>query len=190
MAAQRKIFRIEETTVARPIPPAAETPAPRRRNIMQELGSLRAILAAAAPSAAAPAVAGLTARIAGELDAVIRDSEQATQTILAAAERIDHAAANLTATRKGNFEQGLVHDVRDAVVQIFEACNFQDLTGQRVAKVMTHLGRIEPQTGGALDELTKASAAPVLHGPPLPNDPGHVTQSEIDAIPPGGDPAA
>ncbi len=190
MAAQRKIFRIEEMAVAQPILPAAETTAPRHRDIMQELGMLCAILAAAAPSAAAPSVAGLTARIAGELDAVIRDSEQATQTILAAAERIDHAAANLTATRKGNFEQGLVQDVRDAVVQIFEACNFQDLTGQRVAKVMTHLDRIERQTGSAPDESTKASAAPLLHGPPLPHDPGHVTQSEIDGILAGDEPAA
>ena len=190
MAAQRKIFRIEEMAVVRPIPPSAETAAPRHLDILEELGSLRDLLRAAAPSAAAPSVAGLTARIAGELVAVIRDSEHATQAILAAGERIDQAAANLTATRKGNFEQGLVQDMRDAVVQIFEACNFQDLTGQRVAKVMTLVGRIERQIGGALDELMQAPAGPLLHGPALPHDQGHVTQSEIDAILASGEPAA
>jgi chemotaxis protein CheZ len=157
---------------------------------VRELGSPRARLAAATPSAAT--VAGLTARIAGELGAVIRDSEQATHTILAAGERVDHAAASLAATLKGNFERGLVQDMRDAVAQIFEACNFQDLTGQRVAKVMTLLARVERQIGGVPDELTPTPmpAAPLLHGPPLPHDRGHVTQCEIDAILAGSDPAA
>jgi len=190
MTAPRKIFRIEEMAVARPAPSAAQTPAPRLGEIMQELGASRAMLAAAAPSSATPSIAGLTARIAGELDAVIRDSGQATQTILAAGEYIDHAAANLTAMLKGNFERGLVQDVRDAVARIFEACNFQDLTRQRVAKVTTLLGQIERQIAGALDGLTPAQPTPLLHGPPLPHDPGHATQSEIDAILAGREPAA
>jgi len=36
---------------------------------------------------------------------------------------------------KDNFERGLAQDIRDQVTQIFEACNFQDLTSQRVVKV-------------------------------------------------------
>jgi chemotaxis protein CheZ len=148
------------------------------------------MLVAAAPSGAAPLPAGPTARIAGELDAVIRDSERATQSILTAGEYIDQVAANLAATLKGNFEHGLVQDVRDAVAQIFEACNFGDLTRQRVAKAMTLLGQIERQIAGAHDELTLAQAASLLHGPPLPHDPGHVTQREIDSILAGGEPLA
>jgi hypothetical protein len=177
MAVPRKIFRIEEMAFARTTTPTARKPTPRR-----------AMLAATAPSRAAPAVTGLTTRIAGELEAVVRDGEQATEAILTAGESIDRAVANLAAILKGSFEQGLGHDVRDAVAQIFEACNFQDVTRQRIAKTMSLLGRIERALAGVPDEATQS--APLLHGPPLPHDPGHVSQREIDAILAGDDPAA
>ena len=49
---------------------------------------------------------------------------------------LDQAANTLSASIKSTHEQGLAHDIQDRVVQIFEACNFQDLTGQRISKVM------------------------------------------------------
>jgi len=116
------------------------------------------------------------ARIANELDAVMICSEQATQKIIAAAEDIDQAANNLSASLKDDIEQGLAQDIRDRVIQIFEACNFQDLTSQRVAKVMAGLARIERQINRALD------AAPPTHGPRLPSDRGHVSQNDIDSV--------
>ena len=61
------------------------------------------------------------------------------------------------------------------MLRIFEACNFQDLIGQRVGKVMKTLTS-DPLPLGA-DE-----AAPDLHGPRLDHDDGHMTQSEIDAL--------
>jgi chemotaxis protein CheZ len=125
-------------------------------------------------------------RIAHELEAVMTGSEQATQKILAAAEDIDQAANNLTAALKGEFEQGLAQDIVDRVLQIFEACNFQDLTSQRVAKVMTTLNRIEDQITRVLDELMRTDAAPPMHGPRLESDRGHVSQSDIDAMFTGG----
>ena len=73
------------------------------------------------------------ARASRELAAIVGSTEQATQSILQAAEEIDQAANTLSASVKGSHEQGLAHDIQDRVVQIFEACNFQDLTGQRVA---------------------------------------------------------
>jgi len=122
------------------------------------------------------------ARIAGELDAVIRESERATQKILAAAEDIDLAANNLSASLKGDFEHGLAQDIRERIIQIFEACNYQDLTSQRVSKVMALLGEIEQQLGYVLDEAARAQMAPPLHGPRLPSDRGHVTQHEVDRL--------
>jgi chemotaxis protein CheZ len=127
--------------------------------------------------AAAPA-----ARIAGELQAVISDSELATQKILAAAEDIDQAANNLSVALKGDFEHGLAQDIRDRVIQIFEACNFQDLTSQRVAKVMATFAGLEHQIARALDELARAGATPRAQGPRLAGDRGHVSQSELDAL--------
>ena len=77
-----------------------------------------------------------------------KDSEAATQKILAAAEDIDQAAANLAAVLKDGIARGLAQDIRDRVVQIFEACNFQDLTSQRVTKVMTALKDIDGDRDG------------------------------------------
>ncbi|HKH80548.1 MAG TPA: protein phosphatase CheZ [Methylovirgula sp.] len=126
----------------------------------------------------APAAA--PTRIADELEAVMAGGEQATQRILAAAEDIDQAANTLSAALKSDLEQGLAQDIRDRVIQIFEACNYQDLTGQRVAKVMAMLARIERQIARALNERSRA--APSAHGPRLPNDRGHVSQSDVDTM--------
>jgi len=119
----------------------------------------------------------------------MKGSEQATQNILAAAEDIDQAANNLSAALKGEIEQRLAQDIRDRVIQIFEACNFQDLTSQRVAKVMATLNRIEDQITRALAEATRAGT-PTVHGPRLESDHGHALQSDIDAIFGGGVPSA
>ncbi len=135
----------------------------------------------AAPGGPRSQVAQMT-RIAHELDAVMNGSEQATQKILAAAEYIDQVANNLSAALKGGIEQGLAQDIRDRVIQIFEACNFQDLTSQRVAKVMATLSHIEGQITRALAELAWADAAPSIYGPRLASDHGHVSQSDVDAM--------
>ena len=127
-------------------------------------------------------------RIANELLAVTGGTEQATQKILAAAEEIDQLANNLSAALKGKIEQDLAQDIQDLVVRIFEACNFQDLIGQRVSKVMTTLKFIEDHITGVLDEIKNMSARPAgeaeqyLHGPRLDEDSGHVSQTDIDAI--------
>jgi chemotaxis regulatin CheY-phosphate phosphatase CheZ len=127
-------------------------------------------------------------RIANELLAVTSGTEQATQKILAAAEEIDQLANNLSAALRGKIEQGLAQDIQDLVIRIFEACNFQDLNGQRVSKVMTTLKFVEDHITSVLDQIKNMSARPsgeaaqYLHGPRLDADGGHVSQTDIDAI--------
>jgi chemotaxis protein CheZ len=123
-----------------------------------------------------------TTRIAHELEAVSRDSEVATQKILAAAEDIDQAADNLAAALKDGIDRGLAQDIRDRVLQIFEACNFQDLTSQRVTKVMTALREIEAEIAGALADIAPGGAAPAVQGPRLESDHGHASQRDIDVL--------
>jgi chemotaxis protein CheZ len=139
-------------------------------------------------SRAASAVAAPIPRIAHELMAVVNGTERATQKILAAAEEIDSAANNLSAALDGKIEQGLAQDIRDVVIQIFEACNFQDLIGQRVAKVMATVKFIEDHIARVLEEINNPSAgtrrndAQFLHGPRLEDDHGHASQGDIDAM--------
>lgn len=169
-------------------PPAAQiaVAAPLRpdeiQRVTSELQLIHAAIRGTQPHQTSNGAGAVQARIAGELHAVINDSELATQKILAAAEDIDQAANNLSVALKGDFEHGLAQDIRDRVIAIFEACNFQDLTSQRVAKVMATFAGLERQIVRALDELARVSAVPRAHGPRLAGDGGHVSQSELDSM--------
>jgi chemotaxis protein CheZ len=127
-------------------------------------------------------------RIAYELTEVVSSTERATQKILGAAEEIDQATKNLSAALTGKYEQDLVQDIQDVVISIFEACNFQDLAGQRVTKVLSILNFVEDHVARVLEDIARESALvrrdgeQLLHGPRLNNDSGHVSQAEIDAM--------
>jgi len=131
-----------------------------------------------------PAMPPMT-RIAHELEEVVASPERATQKVLAAAEEIAKLANSLAAALSGKFEQGLAKDIQDLVVKIFEACNFQDLTGQRIAKVLATLNFVEDHVSRVLEEIKNPTAArrdgtQYLHGPRLEIDSGHVSQADID----------
>lgn len=169
----------------RPSPASSAVPRDEVERLTAKLRLIRSTITGGAPEhpgANGSRSQGAAAmRIANELEAVMQGSEQATQKILAAAEEIDQAANNLSAALKGKSEQGLAQDIRDRVIAIFEACNFQDLTSQRVVKVMASLARIEQQIARTLEELARESAPP-MHGPRLDDDRGHVSQSEVDLM--------
>src|SRR5262245_35153704 len=75
-------------------------------------------------------------RATRELGAVVDGTERATLQILDAAEIIEEAAKLLAASVKQGQERALAQDIQDHVLRIFEACNFQDLSGQRITKVL------------------------------------------------------
>jgi chemotaxis protein CheZ len=138
---------------------------------------------------ATPAEAKHLARIGHELDAVVTGAAQATVAILAAAEEIDRIANQLSASLNGRTEEDLVQNLGDLVIRIFEACNFQDLVGQRVTKVTATLAFVEERIGRMLEDAANAVPARVcgeagqeLHGPRLDIDRGHVSQDDVDAI--------
>lgn len=133
-------------------------------------------------------------RVTRELDAVVESAERATQQILSAAEAIEDAANTLSASLKREQEQALALDIQDNVLRIFEACNFQDLSGQRIAKVLAGLKFVEERVahmmalwGGIEGLRTEATVdeherGQILHGPRLDGDPGHASQDEVDAL--------
>jgi chemotaxis protein CheZ len=183
----RELGALRALLAADPRQRAATAGAPQRNQVERFTSALRLIRSAIVGAEQEHVDGGSrlpttqTARIGNELEAVMQGSEQATQKILAAAEEIDQAANNLSAALKGETENGLAQDIRDRVIQIFEACNFQDLTSQRVAKVMATLARIEHQITRSLNELTSETAPP-LHGPRLDGDQGHASQRDVDSM--------
>jgi chemotaxis regulatin CheY-phosphate phosphatase CheZ len=126
-----------------------------------------------------------------ELDQIVQATERATSDILNAAERIMEVAGQLPAELA---EQGNI--LTDQATEIFTACSFQDITGQRISKVVNTLRYIDQRVAAMVeiwgaDALAgvKASATPaadgradshLLNGPSLPGQ-GR-TQDEIDAL--------
>jgi chemotaxis protein CheZ len=70
-----------------------------------------------------------------ELSAITKSTEQATNTIMECAEAVMAADASDPAAYKAMVEAKMM--------VIFEACSFQDITGQRIAKVVETLEHIE-----------------------------------------------
>ena len=217
---QRKVFRIERMFSGGRV--AAAEPA-EQPHVIDELKALRA-LAEHRDEQAADAVQRLTrelalvhdsivrnkrelglligdgkqrqlARGASELGAAIAGMEKATEKILQSVEVADESARALTATLRDDYKRGLAQDIQDQVVQIYEACNFQDLAGQRIASVIAILNTVERQVAAMLERCdgvggeTQSAATPMsspggrlLNGPKLDGDHGHASQSDIDEI--------
>lgn len=81
--------------------------------------------------------------VKGELDSVVAATEDATANILETVEKIDAVAHNIRSAAPDDYTQGLADDIVDLVVKVFESCNFQDLTGQRITKVVNTMKYIE-----------------------------------------------
>jgi chemotaxis protein CheZ len=138
--------------------------------------------------------------VTDDLDAIVAHTEEATGVILDAAEHLEKVAGKLDGEAQTI--------VNDAVTRIYEACNFQDLTGQRITRVVKAIKDIEvkvdalvsalhDQLGLAADELAaltsvketaaangKVKAMPsdadLLNGPQ--NGTGAKSQEEIDRL--------
>jgi chemotaxis protein CheZ len=135
------------------------------------------------------------ARAAGELGAAVDAMEKATDKILKSVEIVDESAKTLTATLRDDYKRGLAQDIQDHVVHIYEACNFQDLAGQRIGNVIAILISVEEQVAAMLERCngiggkaqSPATAKPsagrgLLNGPKLDGDCGHANQHDIDKM--------
>lgn len=129
---------------------------------------------------------------ADELDAIVEATAEATNTIMDATETVEKVMAHLG--------QDDADALMDATTRIYEACGFQDITGQRITKVVRALKHIEQKIDALVEafgqEIEKikatqpkpeeeAKAAEVtdqdlLHGPQLKTT--AKSQAEIDAL--------
>lgn len=122
-----------------------------------------------------------------ELDAIVQSTEDATNTIMEAAEEIMGAD-----TSDAEAYQAIT---QDAVMRIFEACSFQDITGQRISKVVETLSYIEKRVlelrnllGVTEDDIEEANTEhqkelddrALLSGPALEGE--GIDQSLVDEL--------
>ncbi len=120
-----------------------------------------------------------------ELDAVIGATENASATIMDSCEAIQAIVEKSDdATKSGVFEE---------TTKIFEACSFQDITGQRISKVINTLKDIEATVDNLLNLFgpvndsdkreavdTRSEDEKLMNGPQM-NGQG-VSQDDIDKL--------
>lgn len=122
-----------------------------------------------------------------ELDAIVEATEEATNTIMSAAEEIMGAD-----TEDAEGYQSLVSE---KIIDIFQACSFQDITGQRISKVVTTLSALDKRITTLVEKLkimriTDAQGAEtaaekrarelLLNGPQFKGE--GVSQDDVDAF--------
>lgn len=128
-----------------------------------------------------------------ELEAITRDTENATHSIMNSAE----AMMGFSIEGFDGDANAYKAAVDDEVMKIFEACSFQDITGQRVSKVVNVLKQIEERVGRLANTLGVEDSAPqamtaeekrradlLLNGPAIGGP--ETKQDAIDAMFDGG----
>ena len=78
-----------------------------------------------------------------ELEVIIGQTESATNSIFEAVETIEQLCSKM--------DEETAEAVTNAVTTVYEACGFQDLTGQRISKVVVALQHIEHKIEGLLE---------------------------------------
>jgi len=118
---------------------------------------------------------------ADELEEIVTETARAANNIMDAAETIERVAATV--------EPAASEALMDAVTKIYEASAFQDITGQRITKVVRVLQTLESKLGSLMQafgpEQIASDGGPrgdkaLLNGPQLKKNAS--SQSDIDAL--------
>jgi chemotaxis protein CheZ len=161
----------------------------RETSLLAEVEELGRTIAAAKAEIAALRVDDITdshiPSATDELDAIVAHTATATNSILEVCEKLDSVAASMTGAQ--------AEQLNDATTRIYEACSFQDITGQRISKVVLTLKAIEQKVAHIIATFSKAAASDdvsspiaevvaegLLNGPQLPM--AAMGQSEIDKL--------
>ena len=163
-----------------------------RRELMEMAASIeqarREVAALRPPDGGGDKITSAT----NELDAIVISTERASFEILNAAERLMDLSGKLKAD---GADPGLCSEIEGEVTNIFTACSFQDLTGQRTSKVVNALRYIEQRVNAMIniwgveklagiqvahENTDTRPDAHLLNGPQL--DGLGVSQADVDSM--------
>ncbi len=128
-----------------------------------------------------------------QLDAIVEATEKATNTIMESVEQTTDLLYGIVGELSDEHKT-VVNQAINKSNEIFEACSFQDITGQRVSKVMKSITYVEDRVGALIaiwgkDELEKIEVKlerektedeKLLAGPQLEGK--GISQDDIDAL--------
>lgn len=131
------------------------------------------------------------------LDEIVMSTEKATDSILEQLEEIDSTVDEIRESKDSERVSALCDQINDKTMAAIESCTFQDITGQRVGKIVKSLQFVEERINamvalwgrddieailaevGAEMEKPEGDEA-LLNGPQLPGE--SISQDDIDAL--------
>jgi len=136
------------------------------------------------------------ASMAETLDDIVQNTEAASNSILESVESIDEMVGGLRGKKDAEVDE-VCDRINDRVNEVFEACSFQDLTGQRITRLVKGLTFIEERVNSMIkvwgrDEISKvidevksethpkSGDEALLHGPQSAN--AAINQNEVDKL--------
>ena len=129
-----------------------------------------------------------------QLDAIIKATEEATNTIMDVMERNDDAISKLRQQITNPDQLALLDQINNNGVEVFKACSFHDITGQRINKLAKSITYVEQRVDSLVSLWGKSQLAEVevmetqdkppvgeiLSGPQLEGK--GLSQNDIDSL--------
>ena len=129
-----------------------------------------------------------------QLDAIVKATEEATNTIMECMEKNDDVVMKLHENLTDADQLALLDQISANGAEVFEACSFQDITGQRITKVVKSVTYVEDRVNALIevwgkDEIDKTEVKSheektedekLLHGPQREKE--AISQDEIDSL--------
>ncbi len=175
------------SSVIRKVEEAGDT---SREAIYKELKDLRSLIEETRQDISSARMSDIAGKhiptATDELDAVVAATEVATEAIMDACDNLSTVSGKLP----GDDGQAVMNEV----TKILEACSFQDITGQRITKVVKSLKTIDEKVSRLLEILedkipglpvseeqdNRSADAKLMNGPQLPDK--AVSQADIDKL--------
>lgn len=135
--------------------------------------------------------------MADQLDAIVGATETATHTILEHMETVDSLVEEVRTTEDAQARAKLCDQINEKTMEAIEACTFQDITGQRVTKIVRSMKFVEERVNVMIDiwghdEINRLASEfseeskpegddALLNGPALQKE-ASISQDEIDKL--------
>jgi chemotaxis protein CheZ len=176
-----------------PEPSALQDPLVLKKELVGLFGHLQKIrkeLAALSP----PGAPDHFGTMSEQLDAIVDATESATNSIMESVEGIDSLMNEARTYCQGGKLGNLFDAVTERVNTVFEACSFQDITGQRITKVVNSMKFVEERINAIIFTWGKVELAKVvveikeekdpdkklMHGPQLAGQ--GISQADVDRM--------
>lgn len=134
--------------------------------------------------------------VSQHLEEIVGSTEDATHQILENVEGVDNVADEIRTLNPEGQTAALCDKINEHTMQVIEACTFQDITGQRIGRIISSMEFVEQRVNAMIDLMGRTDIEALgidlpdadqrtgdealLNGPQLPGE--EISQDEIDKL--------